>query len=158
MVFFFGRMNMNDLLLQLLLDVHLSLGVGNLRSCPAEWCLCSAGNCGHAFSNRWLSPEIFLSSRRGMTILKWQAFHFWVIAMYPTLVPCNNAVQKTITLTFITTEILLTCFQCYSLLFGHNVTRHPSRTRFCNPNLQSIISLTLGKPKFSFSVMVVWEI
>jgi len=36
MVFFFGRMNMNDLLLQLLLDVHLSLGVGNLRSCPAE--------------------------------------------------------------------------------------------------------------------------
>jgi hypothetical protein len=101
---FFCPMNMTDSLLQPLLSVHLSLGVRNLRSCPAEWCLCSPENCGHAFSGRWLSLEFFPSSRSGMTILKWLVFQFWVTVMYPNLVPCNNAVQKTITLSFITTE------------------------------------------------------
>jgi len=123
-----GPNYVNDSLLQLLLGVHLSLRVRNLRSCPAEWCLCSPENCGHAFSSRWLGPEFFLSSRSGMTILKWLASQFWVILMYPTLVPCNNGVQKTITLTFITIEKLLTCFQCYSLLFRYNITQHPSCT------------------------------
>jgi hypothetical protein len=54
----------------------------------------------NAFSNRRLSLEIFIAGRSGMMIFRCLAFHFRVVVMHPTLVTCNNAVQKIIKLAF----------------------------------------------------------
>jgi hypothetical protein len=98
-----------DLSFQPLQGHHVSLGVHfhiidhvllvNVASVVPE-------NGKHAFSSSWLSLELFLSGRSGVTTLKWLAFHSQITAIHPTLVTCDNAAHKIITLTFVASNCL----------------------------------------------------
>jgi hypothetical protein len=69
-----------------------------------ELCLCSPRKWWASFSIGRLSLQFFLSGRSGMTIFKWLVFQFWFIVIHPTLIPCDSAVQKIITLAFVASK------------------------------------------------------
>jgi len=80
--------------------LHICLA-DDYRTFDHEWCFCIP---------RQLSLECILSGRSGVTVFEWLAFHFLVTVMHSTFISCDIAVQKIISVTFVVSMQLLTCF------------------------------------------------